>query len=147
CWCPCSGRCSAERSRFTGRQGPGIATSGTCDGCTPRGGTVAGSDCGSVFMDILIGLFLIVFGIAIAFIGIQVFFTILPIVGFVAGFFSGAIAVESIFGDGFLSTVTGWIVGAVVGIAFAFIAWYWWYAGVLLAAGSAGSLVATGLAR
>ena len=98
-------------------------------------------------MDILIGLFLIVFGIAIAFIGIQVFFTILPILGFVTGFFTGSIALTGLFGDGFLSTVAGWIVGAVIGVLFAWIAWYWWYAGVLLSAGATGSLLATALAE
>ena len=98
-------------------------------------------------MDILVGLFLIVFGITIAFIGIQVFFTILPILGFVTGFFAGAIAVHGLFGDGFLSTVTGWIVGAVIGIAFALIAWYWWYAGVLVSAGASGALMASTLAE
>ncbi len=98
-------------------------------------------------MDILIGIFLIVFGITIAFIGIQVFFAVLPILGFVAGFFSGAILIESIFDDGLLSTVAGWIVGLVFGVVFALVAWFWWYAGVLISAGSAGALVATALAE
>jgi hypothetical protein len=98
-------------------------------------------------MDILIGIFLIVFGIMIAFIGIQVFFAVLPILGFVAGFFSGAILVESMFGDGLLSTVGGWIVGAVIGVVFALVAWFWWYAGVLISAGSVGALVATTIAE
>jgi hypothetical protein len=98
-------------------------------------------------MDILIGIFLIVFGMSIAFFGIQVFFAILPILGFVTGFFTGAAGVEAIFGDGFLSTVTGWIVGLVVGLLFAAIAWFWWYVGVLLSAGAAGSLLATAIAE
>ncbi len=98
-------------------------------------------------MDILIGIFLVVFGITIAFIGIQVFFAVLPILGFVAGFFSGAILVESIFGDGLLSTVGGWIVGAVIGVVFALVAWFWWYAGVLISAGSVGALLATTIAE
>ncbi len=98
-------------------------------------------------MDIFVGLFLIVFGFAIAFIGIQVFFAILPILGFITGFFAGSIAVTGLFGDGFLSTVTGWIVGAVIGVGFAIIAWYWWYAGVLLSAGASGALLASTLAE
>lgn len=98
-------------------------------------------------MDIFVGLFLVVFGFAIAFIGIQVFFAILPMLGFITGFFAGSIAVTGLFGDGFLSTVTGWIVGAVIGVGFAFIAWYWWYAGVLLSAGASGALLASTLAE
>lgn len=98
-------------------------------------------------MDILLGLFMVIFGISIAFFGIQVFFAILPLLGLITGFFAGAIGVEAIFGDGFLSTVTGWIVGIGVGLLFAGIAWYWWYAGVLLAAGSTGSLLATTIAE
>lgn len=97
-------------------------------------------------MDILVGIFLILFGLTIAFIGIQVFFAILPLLGFVTGFFVGAIGVEAIFGDGLLSTVTGWVAGIIIGLIFAAIAWLWWYAGVLVSAGAAGSLVATTIA-
>lgn len=98
-------------------------------------------------MDILIGLFLIAFGLVIAFMGVQVFFAILPLLGFVAGFYIGAAGVEALLGDSFLSTATGWVVGAVVGLFLAAISWYWWYVGVLLSAGSAGALVATALAE
>jgi hypothetical protein len=92
-------------------------------------------------------LFLIAVGITIAFIGIQIFFTLLPILGFVTGFFVGAVGVEAILGDGFLGTVTGWVAGAVVGVLFAAVAWYWWYAGVLVSAGASGALIATALAE
>ena len=98
-------------------------------------------------MDILIGLLLIAFGLVIAFMGVQVFFAILPLLGFVAGFYIGAAGVEALLGDSFLSTATGWIVGAVVGLFLAAISWYWWYVGVLLSAGSTGALVATALAE
>lgn len=98
-------------------------------------------------MDILLGLFLIIFGISIAFMGATVYFAILPIVGFVLGFFTGAAMIQVIWSDGFLSTVAGWIVGAVVGLLFASLAYYWWYAGLLLTAGTFGALVGSGLAR
>jgi hypothetical protein len=98
-------------------------------------------------MDILLGLFLILLGLSITFMGIQLFFAILPMLGFVFGFFAGAAAVQALFGDGFLSTLTGWIFGIVAGLVFAFIAWYWWYAGMLLSAGVLGALLGTGLAR
>jgi hypothetical protein len=96
-------------------------------------------------MDILLGIFLIIFGVAIAFIGLQTFFVMLPLIGLVTGFYVGAQFVSVVFGDGFLSTVTGWIVGVVVGIVFALLAWYWWYAGVLVSSGLIGALLMTGI--
>lgn len=98
-------------------------------------------------MDILLGILLVVFGLVITFMGIQVFFATLPLLGFIFGFFVGAAAIEALFGDGFLSTVTGWIIGGVVGLLFALLSWFWWYAGVLLSAGAFGSVLGTGLVR
>lgn len=98
-------------------------------------------------MDILLGLFLIIFGFGIAFMGATVYFAVLPILGFVLGFFTGAALIEAVWNDGFLSTVTGWIVGVIFGLLFAFLAYYWWYAGLLLSAGAFGALVGSGLAR
>jgi len=98
-------------------------------------------------VDILLGIFFVVVGLAITCMGIQIFFAILPMLGFLFGFFLGAAGIESIWGDSFLSTVSGWIVGFIAGLIFGFIAWYWWYAGVLLSAGVVGGLVGTGLAR
>ncbi len=98
-------------------------------------------------MDILLGIFLIIFGLAITFMGTSVFFAILPAIGFALGFFTGAAGMHAIFGDGFLSTIGGWIAGIVVGLVFALISFFWWYAGVLLSAGGVGSLLGTGLAQ
>lgn len=98
-------------------------------------------------VDILLGILLVVLGLSITFMGLQIFFAILPMLGFVFGFFLGAAAIEAVWGDSFLSTATGWIVGIVAGIVFGFIAWYWWYAGVLLSAGVLGALLGTGLTR
>ncbi len=98
-------------------------------------------------MDILLGLFLLVVGLAITTMGVQIFFAILPMLGFIFGFFLGASAIDSLWGGNFLSTLTGWIVGIGIGIVFAFISWFWWYAGVLLSAGVLGALTGTGFAR
>lgn len=96
-------------------------------------------------MDILLGVFLIIFGVAIAFIGLQMFFLMLPLIGLVSGFYIGAQATASLVGTGFLGTVAGWIVGILVGIGFALISWYWWYAGVLVSSGLTGALILTGI--
>jgi len=96
-------------------------------------------------MDILLGILLILFGLAITFMGLQVFFATLPILGFIFGFFVGAAGVEAIWGDSFLSTATGWIAGFVLGVLFALISWLWWYVGALLGAGAWGAALGTGL--
>lgn len=98
-------------------------------------------------MDILVGIFLVIFGLAITFMGTSLFFLVLPMIGFLFGFFIGAAGVEAAFGDGFLGTVTGWIAGLIIGLLFAFISYFWWYAGVLLAAGALGVTLATGLSQ
>jgi hypothetical protein len=98
-------------------------------------------------MDILLGIFLIIFGLTITFMGTAVFFAVLPALGFALGFFTGAAGMLAIFGDGFLSTIGGWIAGFVIGLVFAFISYFWWYAGVLLSAGGLGALLGTGLAQ
>jgi hypothetical protein len=98
-------------------------------------------------MDILLSIFLIIFGLMITFMGTAVFFAVLPALGFALGFFNGAAGMHAIFGDGFLSTIGGWIAGILIGIVFAFISYFWWYAGVLLSAGSLGALLGSGLAQ
>jgi hypothetical protein len=98
-------------------------------------------------MDILLSIFLIIFGLTITFMGTAVFFAVLPALGFALGFFTGAAGMHAIFGDGFLSTIGGWIAGILIGIVFAFISYFWWYAGVLLSAGSLGALIGSGLAQ
>ena len=98
-------------------------------------------------MDILAGLFALLMGAAVCFAGLRVFLIMLPIWGFFAGFFVGAAGVDWLFGDGFLSTVTGWIVGAVVGIGFALASYLFWYLGVLIASASFGGLVGSALAN
>ena len=97
-------------------------------------------------MDILIGILSVLLGLAVATMGLRLWFWMLPILGFLAGFFLGAIAIFQLAGDGILATALSWIVGVVVGIAFALISWFWWYFGVIIAAGSAGAGIATGLA-
>ena len=95
--------------------------------------------------DILIGTIVLVLGAAVCFFGLWAWFIVLPIWGFVTGFFVGATGVTAVFGDGFLSTVTGWIVGLFVGLLFAAASYLFWYVGVLLATGSVGALFGSGL--
>ena len=61
--------------------------------------------------DVIVGLLAIGLGNHSVFLGLRIWS--LCIWGFVGGSFVGAATVTAIFGDGFLSTVTGWIVGIV----------------------------------
>lgn len=96
-------------------------------------------------MDILIGILIGVVGVTVAFSGLRVFFAMLPIVGMVTGFFLGATLITNWLGDGFMATATSWIVGLAVGVLFAVVAYMWWYAGALLAAGGSGALLLSGI--
>lgn len=96
-------------------------------------------------MDIVFGLLAVVIGAAICFAGLRLWFWLLPVLGFVVGFVGGAALVTWLFGDGFLSTTLGIIVGLVVGVGASLISYLWWYVGAILAAGSAGSALGTTL--
>lgn len=96
-------------------------------------------------MDIFIGIFIGIVGFTVAFSGLRVFFAMLPLLGFITGLFAGATLIQSWLGEGFLASLTGWLVGIVLGILFALVSYLWWYAGALLAAGASGALLASGL--
>jgi hypothetical protein len=83
----------------------------------------------------LIALF---FGLAVTFSGYRIFLVLLPIWGFFAGFAIGAEALQAIFGEAFLATVTSWIVGFIVGAVFAVLSYLFYIAAVGLFAFSVG---------
>lgn len=84
-------------------------------------------------------------GIAFCFYGYRVFLVLLPIWGFFAGFWLGAEAITWLFGTGFLSTVTGWIVGFLVGLSGAILSYLFYLVGVAFVAGSIGAALGSGL--
>ncbi len=96
-------------------------------------------------MDILVGVLLGLIGLSVCFSGLRVFFFALPIIGFISGFFVGMAGVSAIFGDGFFATTTGIILGFIVGIVFSVLSYLFWYVGALLAAGSSGALLGSGI--
>ncbi|HVL22608.1 MAG TPA: DUF4203 domain-containing protein [Thermomicrobiales bacterium] len=95
--------------------------------------------------DIIVGLIALGLGLAVAFLGLRLWFVMLPIWGFFTGFYVGAAAIEALTGDGFLSTVTGWVVGAIIGIGFAIVSYVFWYVGALIAAGAVGASLVTAI--
>jgi len=95
--------------------------------------------------DFFLGLFALILGLGVCFLGLRLFFLMLPIWGFIAGFFVGAEGFAAIFGHGFLSTVTGWIIGFFVGLLFAVLSYLFWYVGAIIAVGSVGASIGSGL--
>jgi len=83
----------------------------------------------------IIGL---LFGSVLAFGGYRFFLVLLPIWGFFFGFGLGAQTIQAIFGSGFLSDVTSWIVGFVVALIFAVLSYLFYIFAVALIAGSLG---------
>ena len=96
-------------------------------------------------MDILVGLFLALIGIAVCLSGLRIFFIALPLVGFVVGFFAAAATVASLLGESFLSGVIAVLAGFALGAFLAVISYIFWYVGALLAAGSTGAVLGSGL--
>lgn len=92
-------------------------------------------------MDFLIGILALILGLAVCLSGLRYFFIMLPVWGFIAGFFAGAAVVAAIAGDGFLATTLGVVIGVIAGIGFSLISYLYWYFGVILAAGYGGGLL------
>jgi predicted flap endonuclease-1-like 5' DNA nuclease len=82
------------------------------------------------------------FGLALVFAGYKLFRIVLPIWAFFFGFLVGAQWVQVIFNVGFLTTITGWVVGLLFGLLFAVLAYPFYLLGVGIIAGSLGYLVA-----
>jgi hypothetical protein len=94
---------------------------------------------------LILGIVLMVLGGAVAMYGTRLFYVLLPVWGFLAGFVLGADVFATLFGEGFLATIAGWGVGLVTGIVFAVVAGVWFWAAVVILAGGVGWAVGTGL--
>jgi hypothetical protein len=97
------------------------------------------------FQLICMGLIAILFGLAVAFFGYRIFLLLLPLWGFVFGFALGAETITTLFGQAFLSTVTGWVVGFIVGLVFAVLSYLFYIIGVALFSASFGYALGVGL--
>lgn len=84
-------------------------------------------------------------GLAALLAGYRLFLLLLPIWGFFAGFFIGATVLTLLLGDGFLVTVTGWVVGFILGLIFAILSYLFYFVGVAIVAGSIGYALGAGL--
>lgn len=84
------------------------------------------------------GLIGIMFGLALCFLGYRLFLVLLPIWGFFFGLALGAQTVQALFGDAFLSTVTSWVVGFIIGAIFAVLSYLFYIFAVGMIAGALG---------
>jgi len=91
------------------------------------------------------GIIVLLFGSVLLLAGYRFFLFLLPILGFVFGFGLGAEAVQAIFGDAFLSTVTSWVVGFGVALVFAVLSYLFYFAAVAIIGGALGYTLAVGL--
>ena len=93
---------------------------------------------------LLAGGILLFLGSLIAFAGYRLFLIVLPIYGFFFGLAFGAHTVQALFGDGFLSTTTSWVVGFFAGLLFALLSYLFWAFAVAVVAGSLGYALVAG---
>lgn len=86
----------------------------------------------------VIGIVAIALGTGCMLLGYRLALILLPIWGFFAGFIFGAHVLAELLGQGFLATTLSWVGGAIVGLAFAVLAYLFWYLAVLIAFASVG---------
>ena len=99
----------------------------------------------SFLATMLVALVALFFGWALAFAGYKLFLVLLPIWGFVFGFVLGGQTVTAIFGDAFLATITGWVIGFILAVIFAALSYLFYFIAVGLIAGSLGYMAAISL--
>ena len=89
-------------------------------------------------MQIVVAILAVLIGLAFAFGGWRFFLLLLPLWGFVVGFSLGTEAMRSLFGDGTFATVTSWVVGFVIAVAFAVFSYLYYYIAIAVLAGTVG---------
>ncbi len=98
-----------------------------------------------VFELLCITTIALLFATALIFGGYRFFLFLLPIWGFFGGFVLGSSAIEALFNTGLFATVTGWVVGFVVGAIFALASYFFYAAAVAVAAGLLGYMLGVGI--
>ena len=91
------------------------------------------------------GLIALTFGLAVVFSGYRLFLFLLPFWGFFAGFYLGAQAIQALFDEAFLATVTSWGVGFVVGAIFAVLSYLFYFLAVGIISFSLGYAATVGI--
>jgi hypothetical protein len=95
--------------------------------------------------DLVFGLVAIAAGALFCFAGYLAFRIVIPLWAAFVGFGLGAGVVASVTDDGFLRTGVSWLVGLAVALAFALLAYLFYELAVVIAMGSIGFALGTGL--
>lgn len=99
----------------------------------------------SFFALMCMSILAFLFGSILAFSGYRFFLFLLPVWGFFWGFAFGAQTIQAIFGTGFLSDITSWVVGFFVALLFAGLSYLFYFFAVALLAGSLGYSIGAGI--
>jgi hypothetical protein len=94
---------------------------------------------------IIIGVLGILLGAAFCFGGFRWFLLLLPFWGLFVGFTTGASAVSTLLGEGFLAGALGIVVGVVLALVFAVLAYLYWWGAIAVIAGALGYAATLGL--
>jgi hypothetical protein len=94
---------------------------------------------------VLAVLFAAIMGVFFLLWGYRVFLVMLPIWGFFAGFWLGAAGVTLFLGQGFLATVTGWVIGFILGLIGAVLSYLFYGAFVIIIAAMVGAGLAAAI--
>lgn len=94
---------------------------------------------------IVVGLLAMGIGAVWATYGLKAFTILLPIWAFFAGLLAGASLVTSILGDGFLATVTSWVVAVGLGLILAVLSYFVYYAAIVILGATIGYALGAGL--
>jgi hypothetical protein len=96
------------------------------------------------FQTILVSLIAILMGLALSLGGYRFFVILLPLWAFFAGFSSTATAITGFWGTAFLATAVSWVVGILVGLLFAALAYLFYYAAIIILGGVIGYQLGVG---
>lgn len=94
---------------------------------------------------LVVAVVVVLLGIAFLFMGYGLFRILLPIWAFFVGFGLGAHGMPEILGDTFIATGLGWVVGVVIGIVFALLAWFFYAVAIFILGASVGYMLGYGL--
>ncbi len=95
--------------------------------------------------DIIIGLLAVGIGMALVFSGYRIARILIPIWGFFAGFIIGSAGIADALNRGFVSSTMAVIVGLIIGLLFALLAYFFFSISIVLLSASLGYWVGTGL--
>jgi hypothetical protein len=96
-------------------------------------------------MDFLFGLLAVGLGLAFCFLGIRLFFLLLPVWGFLTGFSFGLVGTTTLLGTSLFADALGIVVGVVLGLVLAAASWLVYGIGVLIIGAGFGAGLGTGL--